>query len=61
MDTIGPIARTVEDAALLLQAVAGYDPLDAITRDEPVPDYSRALQLPVSKLRVGVPRHYFFE
>jgi aspartyl-tRNA(Asn)/glutamyl-tRNA(Gln) amidotransferase subunit A len=61
MDTIGPIARTVEDAALLLQVVAGYDPLDAITRDEPVPDYSRALQLPVSKLRVGVPRQYFFE
>jgi aspartyl-tRNA(Asn)/glutamyl-tRNA(Gln) amidotransferase subunit A len=61
MDTIGPIARTVEDAALLLQVVAGYDPLDAITRDEPVPDYSRALQLPVSKLRIGVPRQYFFE
>ncbi len=61
MDTIGPLARTVEDAALLLQVVAGYDPLDAITPDEPVPDYSRALQLPVSKLRVGVPRQYFFE
>jgi aspartyl-tRNA(Asn)/glutamyl-tRNA(Gln) amidotransferase subunit A len=61
MDTIGPIARTVQDAAQLLQVVAGYDPLDAITRDEPVPDYSRALQLPISKLRVGVPRQYFFE
>jgi aspartyl-tRNA(Asn)/glutamyl-tRNA(Gln) amidotransferase subunit A len=61
MDTIGPIARTVEDAALLLQVVAGYDPLDAITLDEPVPDYSRALGLPIAKLRVGVPRQYFFE
>jgi aspartyl-tRNA(Asn)/glutamyl-tRNA(Gln) amidotransferase subunit A len=61
MDTIGPIARTVEDAALLLQVVAGYDPLDAITLDEPAPDYSQALGLPVSKLRVGVPRQYFFE
>lgn len=61
MDTVGPIARTVEDAALLLQVVAGFDPLDAITRDEPAPDYSRALQLPISKLRVGVPRPYFFE
>ena len=61
MDTIGPIARTVEDAALLLQAVAGYDPLDAITVDEPVPNYSQALRLPVAKLRVGVPRQYFFE
>ena len=61
MDTIGPIARRVEDVALLLQVVAGNDPLDAITRDEPVPDYSRALQIGVSKLRVGVPRQYFFE
>jgi len=61
MDTIGPIARTVEDAALLLQVVAGYDPLDAITLDEPAPDYSQALGLPVAKLRVGVPRQYFFE
>jgi aspartyl-tRNA(Asn)/glutamyl-tRNA(Gln) amidotransferase subunit A len=61
MDTIGPIARTVEDAALLLQVVAGNDPLDAITLDEPVPDYSRAVWLPIGKLRVGVPRQYFFE
>jgi Asp-tRNA(Asn)/Glu-tRNA(Gln) amidotransferase A subunit family amidase len=35
--------------------------LDAITRAEPVPNYSRALQLPTSHLRVGVPRQYFFE
>jgi aspartyl-tRNA(Asn)/glutamyl-tRNA(Gln) amidotransferase subunit A len=61
MDTIGPIARTVEDAALLLQMLAGHDPLDAITLAEPVPDYSRALALPIAKLRVGVPRPYFFE
>jgi len=61
MDTIGPIARTVEDAAILLQVVAGYDPLDAITHDEPVPDYSGALRLPTVNLRVGVPRQYFFE
>jgi len=61
MDTIGPIARTVEDAALLLQVIAGYDPLDAITLEEPVPDYSHALRLPIAKLRVGVPRQYFFE
>jgi len=61
MDTIGPIARTVEDAAMLLQAIAGHDPLDAITRDEPVPDYSQALRGSVAALRVGVPREYFFE
>jgi aspartyl-tRNA(Asn)/glutamyl-tRNA(Gln) amidotransferase subunit A len=61
MDTIGPITRTVEDAALLLQILAGYDPLDAITRAEPVPGYSHALRAPISHLRVGVPRQYFFE
>jgi aspartyl-tRNA(Asn)/glutamyl-tRNA(Gln) amidotransferase subunit A len=61
MDTIGPIARTVEDAAALLQVLAGYDPLDAITPAEPVPDYSQALGAPIESLRVGVPRDYFFE
>jgi aspartyl-tRNA(Asn)/glutamyl-tRNA(Gln) amidotransferase subunit A len=61
MDTIGPIARTVEDAAALLQVLAGYDPEDAITLTEPVPDYSRALGSPLAPLRVGVPRQYFFE
>jgi aspartyl-tRNA(Asn)/glutamyl-tRNA(Gln) amidotransferase subunit A len=61
MDTIGPIARNVEDAAALLQVIAGYDPQDAITLTEPVPDYSQALHAPISHLRVGVPRDYFFE
>jgi aspartyl-tRNA(Asn)/glutamyl-tRNA(Gln) amidotransferase subunit A len=61
MDTIGPIARTVEDAAALLQVIAGYDPRDAITLAQPVPDYSQALLAPISHLRVGVPRDYFFE
>jgi aspartyl-tRNA(Asn)/glutamyl-tRNA(Gln) amidotransferase subunit A len=61
MDTIGPIARTVEDAAAILQVIAGYDPLDAITAREPVPDYSRALGASVAQVRVGVPREYFFE
>jgi aspartyl-tRNA(Asn)/glutamyl-tRNA(Gln) amidotransferase subunit A len=61
MDTIGPIARSVEDAAALLQVVAGYDSLDAITLPEPVPNYSQALGRSVATLRVGVPRQYFFE
>src|SRR5581483_6156299 len=61
MDTIGPIARTVEDAAALLQVLAGRDPLDAITLPEAVPDYSQALRLPITNLRIGVPREYFFE
>ncbi|HTS32198.1 MAG TPA: amidase [Bryobacteraceae bacterium] len=61
MDTIGPITRTVEDAAALLQILAGHDPLDAITLREPVPDYAQSLRLPIAPLRVGVPRPYFFE
>jgi aspartyl-tRNA(Asn)/glutamyl-tRNA(Gln) amidotransferase subunit A len=61
MDTIGPIARTVEDAAAILQVIAGYDPLDAITPREAVPDYSRALGASIAQIRVGVPREYFFE
>jgi aspartyl-tRNA(Asn)/glutamyl-tRNA(Gln) amidotransferase subunit A len=61
MDTIGPIARSVEDAAALLQVLAGYDPADAITLNLEVPDYSKALQTPIANLRVGIPRNYFFE
>src|SRR5262249_34500306 len=61
MDTIGPIARSVEDAALLLQVIAGHDLLDAITSDEPVPDYTQALRGSIATLRVGIPREYFFE
>jgi aspartyl-tRNA(Asn)/glutamyl-tRNA(Gln) amidotransferase subunit A len=61
MDTIGPIARSVEDAAALLQALAGYDPRDAITFREPVPNYFEALRAPIAHLRVGIPREYFFE
>jgi aspartyl-tRNA(Asn)/glutamyl-tRNA(Gln) amidotransferase subunit A len=61
MDTIGPIARTVEAAAALLQAIAGHDPLDAITAMEAVPDYSRALGASTAQVRVGIPREYFFE
>lgn len=61
MDTIGPIVRSVEDAATMLQVIAGFDPKDAITTDRVVPDYLRAIGVPISELRVGIPREYFFE
>ena len=61
MDTIGPITRSVDDAATLLQVLAGYDSRDSITLQQPVPDYALALKSPISQLRVGVPRDYFFE
>ena len=61
LDHVGPICKTVEDAALMLAAVAGHDPLDPASADTPVPDYSRALHMETSKLRVGVARKPFFE
>lgn len=61
LDTIGPMTRTARDAAMMLNVLAGFDPLDAITADVPVPDYLRACSLPVRQYRVGVPRDYFFE
>ncbi|MDI6712789.1 MAG: Asp-tRNA(Asn)/Glu-tRNA(Gln) amidotransferase subunit GatA [Anaerosomatales bacterium] len=54
LDQIGPFARTVEDAALVLQAIAGKDPMDATSVDEPVSDYIAALDAGVAGLRVGV-------
>ena len=54
MDTIGPLSRTVEDCALTLQAIAGYDPNDSYTWDVPVPDYRQDLDSNLAGTRVGV-------
>ena len=59
LDRVGPLTHTVEDAAVLLQAMAGHDPLDATSSKEPVPDYAAGLREPVEGLRVGVPPEYF--
>jgi aspartyl-tRNA(Asn)/glutamyl-tRNA(Gln) amidotransferase subunit A len=59
LDHIGPICKTVEDAALILNVIAGYDPLDPTTVDVAVPDYTRALNAPTSKLRLGRPTAFF--
>jgi aspartyl-tRNA(Asn)/glutamyl-tRNA(Gln) amidotransferase subunit A len=61
LDRIGPLARTVEDAATVLGVVAGHDPLDATSSERPVPDYVAECQKPVEGLRVGVPAEYFAE
>jgi aspartyl-tRNA(Asn)/glutamyl-tRNA(Gln) amidotransferase subunit A len=61
LDTIGPMTRSVEDAALMLQVLAGFDPDDSITANAPVPDYAAAMRAPLSDLRVGIPRDYFFD
>ena len=60
LDHVGPLTRSVEDAALMLQVLAGYDEADPTTEDVPVPDYSRGMRQPTSRLRVGVPRVPFF-
>ena len=61
LDHVGPMCKTVEDAALMLAAIAGYDALDPTSVDVPVADYSRAIRLETSKLRVGVARMPFFD
>jgi len=61
LDQIGPFARSARDAAILLQAIAGHDPRDSTSVNEPVPDYQAALTGDISGLRVGVPREYFVE
>ena len=59
LDQIGPFTHTVEDAALLLQAIAGPDPLDSTCYDEPVPDFSRQLERGLDGLRVAAPQEFF--
>ena len=61
LDQIGPLARDVEDAAILLGCIAGHDRLDATSLDVPVPDYVREMKSAggLKGMRVGVPREYF--
>jgi aspartyl-tRNA(Asn)/glutamyl-tRNA(Gln) amidotransferase subunit A len=59
LDQGGPLARSAEDAALLLGAMAGFDPRDSTSVDRPVPDYRAALDSDLAGLRVGLPKEYF--
>ena len=60
-DHIGPMTRSVADSAIMLQALAGHDPLDPSTVPVPVPDYSASLGRGVQGLRMGVPSNYYYE
>ncbi len=60
LDHCGPMTWTVEDSAIMLQVIAGYDPKDPTTSRAPVPDYTESLREDVRGLRIGVPRHFFF-
>jgi aspartyl-tRNA(Asn)/glutamyl-tRNA(Gln) amidotransferase subunit A len=61
LDHVGPMCRTVEDCALVLNTIAGYDQLDPASVDVPVPDYTHAFQMQTSRMRLGVARSPFFE
>ena len=61
LDQIGPMTKSVADAALVLSAVAGYDPRDSTSIDTPIPDYAQSLTGESKGLRVGVPREFFGE
>jgi aspartyl-tRNA(Asn)/glutamyl-tRNA(Gln) amidotransferase subunit A len=61
LDQVGPMARTVEDCALLLETIAGHDPLDSTSVPQPVPGYAAALGRGVRGLRIGLPKEYFVE
>jgi aspartyl-tRNA(Asn)/glutamyl-tRNA(Gln) amidotransferase subunit A len=61
LDRIGPLTKTVKDAAIVLRAIAGRDPMDATSAEVPVPDYVAQLEKPVRGLRLGVAKEYFGE
>lgn len=61
LDQIGPVTRDVTDCALVLNAIAGHDPRDSTSVDQPVPDYTKSLIPDLKGLRIGVPEEYFVE
>lgn len=61
LDQIGPLTKTVEDAAILLSVIAGHDPLDSTSADVPVPDYTKSINGGVKGLKIGIPREYVDE
>jgi aspartyl-tRNA(Asn)/glutamyl-tRNA(Gln) amidotransferase subunit A len=61
LDHVGPLARSVADAAIVLQVIAGFDAADITCADVPVVDYVSGMQEGPQRLRVGIPREYFFD
>jgi aspartyl-tRNA(Asn)/glutamyl-tRNA(Gln) amidotransferase subunit A len=61
LDQGGPLARSAEDCAILLQTMAGFDPRDSTSIDRPVPAYSEALNEDIRGLKIGLPEEYFAE
>ncbi len=61
LDQVGPMARTAEDAAMLLEAISGHDPLDSTSANLPVPNYTATVRQPLKGLKLGVVREHFGE
>jgi aspartyl-tRNA(Asn)/glutamyl-tRNA(Gln) amidotransferase subunit A len=61
LDHIGPLTKTVKDAAIVLRTIAGRDPMDSTSAEVPVPDYIAELEKPVAGLKLGVAKEYFGE
>jgi aspartyl-tRNA(Asn)/glutamyl-tRNA(Gln) amidotransferase subunit A len=61
LDQIGPITKDVEDCAILMNGISGYDPHDSTSVDVEVPDYKQSLKKDVKGIRIGVPDEYFIE
>lgn len=61
LDQVGPFAKNVRDAALLLSAIAGYDPNDSTSVNVPVPDYNAHINMDMKGKKIGVPKEYFLK
>lgn len=61
LDQVGPLAKDVTDAAIMLNAISGYDPCDSTSVKEPVPDFRKALSPEIKGMKVGIPKEYFGE
>src|SRR5437016_2167232 len=61
LDQVGPLTKTVRDAALIMNAMAGHDPCDTTCLNEPVPDYTAALGRDLRGMRLGLPKEYMIE
>lgn len=61
LDQIGPITKDVTDAALAMNAIAGYDDMDSTSVDIPTPDYTTFLSEDIRGMKIGVPKEYFID
>jgi len=61
LDQVGPLTKTVRDAALIMNAIAGHDPQDSTALNEPVPDYAAKLGQDLRGVRLGLPKEYLIE